>query len=214
MGHFDWENLGRRALLAAVITLGFSPVCIAGEPAKSVRVDLEGMGEVNLAVESVEGGDAGNASWAGAKAPKTLSGAFPAGAAWKEGSITFVPSQTGKVLLFLKGPFASIPGGSGLKPVFADFDEVSASGAEIANGGFEKNSGGRRVSGWGTSDVPTSNPPVTEELRSSVAEGDAKEGVWFARVWHNSYFIQYLEVQKDVPVTLRFSFRLAPEGAP
>lgn len=190
----------------ALILLVSAP--LRADESKTVRIDLNGETQgVELSVDAASpGAMAKNSEWRKDKARFWITASFPSRAeAWTEGSITFTPSVTGRVVVILKGPYVRQPGG-GARVVWVYFDDLRVTGARLANPGFEEVQGNRPV-GWYRPPPPT-GATVTPETMADLDATQPAEGKFCARVWHNSNLTQAMDVTAGQPVTLVFRHRL------
>lgn len=190
------------------------PVILYAQSASSeekVRIDIASSTKDPVdfdIVDVTEEGKAVRGDWN--KETVLYSVEFPAEKEWKQASITITPFKTGTLNILLLGPYVLEDADSRkVKPVFVEFDNVSADTAAVPNGDFEKTYSDGRPYDWYSADAPASNPPITDENRAKVVEGEVAEGNRFSRVWHNSRFGQAIPVEENVPVVLSFSYRLA-----
>jgi endoglucanase len=120
---------------------------------------------------------------------------------WQEISISFTPTYDGPVELLLTGLWEQDKPGSIYRQEIL-WDDVSATGTTVVNGGFE-NSSGPAPEGW-MSQGPY--PAATEwPLADAKPHGGAKVGV----SWHNRMLSQKLEVKSGQPVSISFHARAA-----
>jgi endoglucanase len=118
---------------------------------------------------------------------------------WQETTLSFTPQSSGSIQLILSGTWQEARKGV-LKQMATAWDGLSATGAQLRNGGFEE--GGPDFVDWtypwgkpASMEVwPWVNPPVLSGKRAAVT-------------WHNQPLAQTLEVKAGVPVTLTFSTR-------
>ena len=197
------------SLVVACLALcaGASPV--SASEAHSVRIDFNGESQgVTLKVNGTSpGAQAKNSEWRKDKAPFWITANFPSRAeAWGEGSITFTPAASGRVVVILKGPYVRQAGGAGARVVWVYFDDLRVTGARLVNPGFEEVQANRPV-GWYRPPPPT-GVTLTPELMADLDTTQPAEGRVCARVWHNSNLSQAIEVTAGQPVTLVFRHRL------
>lgn len=172
---------------------------------EEARVDLVGETDrVEITVQKMsEGGQSRHAEWRKEFAPYQVNATFPAGQSWRQGSITFQPKSSGKVVLQLAGPNVKaknkIP-----ETVWIAYDEVKVEGAALENGSFEAQHPGGQPKEWHV-------PPFQTDIVGYIKKGDAAEGHKYAVVWHNSRYAQTLQVTGGKPVTVTFQYRLEPE---
>jgi hypothetical protein len=197
-----------------LLSLLFLPIILHAQTASSeekVRIDIASSNKDPIdfdVVDVTEGGKAMRADWN--KEAVVYSVELPAEKEWKQASITITPFKTGTLNIMLLGPYVQEDLDSHkVKPVVVEFDDVSADATTVQNGGFERVDSDGRPFGWYSGDAPTSNPPITDDNRAKVVEGEAAEGIRFVRVWHNSRVGQTISVQENIPVILSFSYRLA-----
>ncbi len=123
---------------------------------------------------------------------------------WTKAALRFTPRQDGEVELVLLGPWVRPPGADRHARAEVLWDGLSAEGAELANGGFEKRRDDGTPAGWHGESPPDAWP---------TAGVEAREGEAVAATWHDRALRQRLRVTKDQPVTLTFHARAAtPPG--
>ncbi len=181
---------------------------LRADESRTVRIDFNGEAQgVALAVNGASpGAMAKNSEWRKDKAEFWITATFPSRAeSWSEGSITFTPSVTGRVVVILKGPYVRQQG-AGARVVWVYFDDLRVTGARLVNPGFEEVQGNRPV-GWYRPPPPT-GATVTPETMADLDATQPAEGKFCARVWHNSNYSQAMDVTAGQPVTLVFRHRL------
>jgi endoglucanase len=121
---------------------------------------------------------------------------------WRGLSITFTPKGTGTVALTLMGPWEqAAPGVLYRQEVL--WDDLTADGAKLADGGFEQGEG-TKVPGWES----RGGTVLVQSAEFSAASGDH-----YAKTWHNATLATKLNVTAGVPVTLHLKARAAtPAG--
>lgn len=125
---------------------------------------------------------------------------------WKAVTIRFVPSHDGEVELMLGGPWKEAGPGV-LERQETYWDDLSAEGASLENGGFETPGDGPPA-GWSS---PWRPYPAPDEW--PLATGEARSGKGFAASWHGRPLTRQLKVTRDRPVTLTLHARGAvPPG--
>jgi hypothetical protein len=175
----------------------------------SVRIDFNGEAQgVTLKVNGASAGAvAKNSEWRKEKAPFWVTAIFPSRAAtWSEGSITFTPAVTGRVVVILKGPYVRQKEIGGARVVWVYFDDLRVTGARLVNPGFEEIQANRPV-GW-YRPPPPAGVTLADELMADLDTTQPAEGRVCARVWHNSNYSQAIDVTAGQPVTLVFRHRL------
>lgn len=113
---------------------------------------------------------------------------------WKTFTIRFTPAADGQVTLGLLGPWEADPSGTVLRKEVL-WDNISATGTEITNGGFESQ----------TADGPEAWKILFGAPLKPVAwplDGEPLEGKFLAAAWQNRPLGQSLTVKKDRPVTI------------
>lgn len=198
---FPLPGLGFLSLLALPL--------FAGEEARTVRIDLNAEKDsVKLAVNATsDGARAGNSEWRKDKMDYWITAVFPSEARWGESSLTFTPAASGRVVIILKGPYVRSAGAdSPLKLIWAYFDEIHATGAVVANPGFEQLQDDKPAS-WYRQPAP-SGVKLPPESLADLDPIQPAEGRFSARVWHHSSFSQAIQVEAGKPVTLTFRHRL------
>ena len=204
--NFAKRGVALAAVLLAVV--GTASISAASED-RSVRIDLNGEGQaVALRVNATSpGAQAKNSEWRKDKAPYWVTALFPSRSeAWSEGSLTFTPSISGRVVVMLKGPYVRQTPAGGARPVWVYFDDLRSTGAKLVNPGFEEIQAGRPT-GW-YRPPPPAGATLPPELTADIDTTQPAEGKARARVWHNSFDSQAIEVTAGQPVTLVFRHRL------
>ena len=116
---------------------------------------------------------------------------------WRAFELTFVPENSGEVLVTLMGPWASAGGNEVIRQEL-EWDELTATGTTLINGGFEAPDGWQ-LDGGSIATAPADRPAV--------------EGQRIARSWHNGRVSTRLKVLAGKAVTLRGQVRSAlPSG--
>lgn len=198
----------------AVVALGWLMICASAaiscaSEADSVRIDFNGeaQGVVLKLNGTSPGAQAKNSEWRKDKAPFWITATFPSRAeVWGEGSITFTPATTGRVVVILKGPYVRQEGGDGVRVVWVYFDDLRVTGARLVNPGFEEVQAHRPV-GW-YRPPPPAGVTLAPEFLADLDTTQPAEGRACARVWHNSNYSQAIDVTAGQPVTLVFRHRL------
>lgn len=198
-------------LPAALALLALSALPLrAFEESRTVRIDLNAEKDaVKLVVDATsEDARAKNSEWRKDKMDYWITAVFPSeGSRWSEGSLTFTPQSSGRVVIILKGPYARLQGSSGpARLVWVYFDEVRATGATVLNPGFEELEGNRPAN-WYRQPPPTGVTLEPESMADLDSTQPAK-GRFCARVWHHSAYSQAIQVEAGKPVTLTFRHRL------
>ncbi|HEY0455718.1 MAG TPA: glycoside hydrolase family 5 protein [Verrucomicrobiae bacterium] len=117
---------------------------------------------------------------------------------WTECAIRFLPLASGVVELKLMGPWEEASAGMLYREEIL-WDDLSAEGAELQNGGFEEaGADGKSIAGWKGSPAETAAGGV-----------NAKEGSHYARSWHNQPLTAQLKVRENTAVTLHLFARAA-----
>lgn len=175
------------------------------------------MGSINLIgrqgadFEVTKAPDGGQAAASGGGGDTNVFVNFPITHAWKQFSFTITPKKSGRVLVLILGPYILATPDKGtreLTPVFVCYDDFKVEGAEFKNGGFEKIDKAHNPIYWDDNTVATSNPPIDDNLRAALGDDNAPEGRYYARVWHNSRYLQSLTIEQGTPVTITFYARL------
>ncbi len=125
---------------------------------------------------------------------------------WKEVILHFTPTHDGEVELTLSGAWKEAsPSVLERQEIF--WDDLSASGTELANGDFET-PGEAAPAGWHSPWHPYP-PPSDWPLNA----GGPRNGKGFTASWHNRPLTQKLKVTGGKPVTLKLHARAAtPPG--
>lgn len=122
--------------------------------------------------------------------------------AWQEITVRFVPAHDGQVDLFLHGPWA--PEKDGMMPrKEVLWDDLSAEGAALGNGGFEEGEASLPV-GWTS---PWGAYPDSAQWPFSNAS--ARTGKRFASAWCKRPLMQTLTVKAGNPVVIRLHAKAA-----
>lgn len=125
---------------------------------------------------------------------------------WQETTITFTPQYDGPLELILTGNWAKNDQG-GFYREESLWDDISATGAEIVNGGFETR-GGDVPDGWSS---PWGPYPAASEW--PFANAETLTGNSVGASWHNRPLQQKLTVKAGREVTLTLNARSAtPPG--
>jgi endoglucanase len=125
---------------------------------------------------------------------------------WSEISVAFTPAQDGTVELGLSGPWAKDPNGILFRQEIL-WDEISAQGTVIQNGGFEQTED-KRPSAWAAPWAPYPNNDTWP-----LASAAAMAGHGVAATWHNRPLTQTLTLKAGQPVTLKLHAQAAtPPG--
>jgi endoglucanase len=122
--------------------------------------------------------------------------------AWSATAITFTPAQDGPVELVLNGPWAQDNTARLLRQE-TFWDDISADGTVVSNGGFEKVTDGH-PDGW--------QAPWAPYLRADawpLAHAEARSGTGLAATWHNRPLAQTLQVKAGQKVVLRVHAKAA-----
>jgi endoglucanase len=115
---------------------------------------------------------------------------------WKELTIRFTPAADGSMELVLTGPWEEQKAGTVFRKEVL-WDNLTAEGAEIANGGFEARSDGAPDS-WKA--IHGTHPAATAE---------AMEGKFLAATWQNGSLSQTLHLKAGRQVTLKLHAKAA-----
>ncbi len=116
---------------------------------------------------------------------------------WRPFELTFVPEQTGEVLVTLMGPWASAGGNEVIRQEL-EWDALTATGSTLISGGFEAPEGWQLQGG---------------SIATPTADRPAAEGQRIGRSWHNGRVSTKLKVRGGEAVTLRGQVRSAlPAG--
>ena len=121
---------------------------------------------------------------------------------WSEISIRFTPAQDGSVELVLNGPWAQDPNATLIRQEIL-WDEITAQGTDIQNGGFEAIAD-KRPASWQSpwaAYIPLDSWPL--------AHAEPMRGKGVAATWHNRPLAQTLLVKAGQPVTLTLHAKAA-----
>lgn len=121
---------------------------------------------------------------------------------WKQVVVKFSPSHDGTVELDLNGPWGEARPGM-LRQQEVLWDELSAKGAKLDNGGFEEMAEGKPV-GW---ESPWRPYPAATAW--PLAGREPVAGNHVAASWHGRPLVGKLEVKAGVPVVLTLHARAA-----
>ena len=122
--------------------------------------------------------------------------------AWSENTITFTPTQDEAVELMLSGPWAQDENAVLLRQEIL-WDDVSADGTIVANGGFEQ-SAEHHPTGW---QAPWA--PYPSATAWPLAGAAPLTGKGLAATWHNRPLAQTLQLQAGQKVVLRLHAKAA-----
>lgn len=172
----------------------------------SGRIDLIGRQSADFEVtKQPEGGSASPAYWANNNTEKNVTIEFSTSSNWQQKTFTILPKTSGRLLFLLTGPHVVVnPATKELTPVFIHFDDFKVEGAILKNGSFEKTDRTENPADWNENSVSTSNPPIDDKLRAGISHEGPQDGKNFVRVWHNSRYIQAIDMEQGVPVTVSF----------
>lgn len=115
---------------------------------------------------------------------------------WFEYEFSFIPEESGELILLLAAPHGKPNAGRDLKDVAIVYDNISADGTTIINGNFEQEEN-RKPVGW-----------LLLQEQYVVQEGDRRCVIASS----NKEVRQVLNVEKNQTVTIRFSARNATVG--
>lgn len=121
---------------------------------------------------------------------------------WSETTVEFTPSEDSTVELTLLGPWAADSNQTVYRQEIV-WDQITAKGAEILNGGFEDMEQNHPKS-W--------NPPWAPYLAPDewpLRQSQALEGKHVAATWHNRPLVQSIRVSAGKPVTLTLHAKAA-----
>ncbi len=125
---------------------------------------------------------------------------------WASQTIRFTPAADGAVELILNGPWAKAPGDGLLRQEIL-WDDLSATGATLANGGFEQSS----ATGPAAWTAPWAPYPAADAW--PLVGTEAMAGRRLAATWHNRPLSQQLQVKAGRQVTLQLHAKAAtPPG--
>jgi len=161
-------------------------------------------GSAPLGDVRVSSGSAWSAHWdQGADREQITDVNFPIHCwSWKEITIRFTPTQDETVNFVLTGPWAEGKDGRLLRQEIL-WDDVSASGAELRNGGFETRSD------TGPDSWSSPQAPYPADGEWPLAGTEAAEGKSVAATWHNRPLSQAIAVKTGQPVTLTLRAKAA-----
>lgn len=161
------------------------------------RVDFLLRDDISVEILNVsEGGQAEEAAWGDSR---TIVSKFPVTTTWESHSITLHPVTDGRVTVLLMGNDSKAR-----PPVFIRYDAVSSSNDALGNGGFEKVDKHGVPVNW----VSVNTPDLEQENKATVDSGKAFEGTKSIRVWHNSRYVQTLQLTAGEDVTFTFQCRI------
>ncbi|MCW1916194.1 glycoside hydrolase family 5 protein [Luteolibacter sp. GHJ8] len=121
---------------------------------------------------------------------------------WREMTVSFTPAHDGEIELDLNGPWAEARPGV-LRQQEVLWDELSATGTTIPNGGFEAIADGKPAS-W---ESPWRPYPAAGQW--PLAGSEPLAGKSCAASWHGRPLISKLTVKSGVPVSLKLHARAA-----
>jgi endoglucanase len=125
---------------------------------------------------------------------------------WGGTTVRFTPDYDGPVTLVLAGPWAADKNGDCQRQEVI-WDDLTADGVAIGNGGFESREGGMPAA-W---TCPWAPYPGSDEWPLTIKM--TLEGKHFAATWHNRPLQQVIQVKKGGPVSIRIKARAAtPPG--
>lgn len=190
-------------LLASAVSLSAADVIrLPGEARFFLKVPA---GNPALTDLSVSTGTATNSNWEkdpeAAKRQKDIRFAVRWWA-WQEMTVTFTPTYDGPLDLVLNGMWSKDAAGNFHREEVL-WDDITATGLEVANGGFETQTG-TSPDGWTYSwknDLPATEWPL--------AGAEARTGSKVAASWHNRPLEQKLTVKAGQKVTLTLHAKAA-----
>jgi hypothetical protein len=141
------------------------------------------------------GGSVQNIHWGSpAEQKQALIVEVPLTSGWNEFSFSFTPDKDGQVQLDLIGQDKN---GSDNKKmaIYTFYDDITATGAELENGGFESLDGDNPAGWWFWN--PDANHPA-----QIVCDTNAHGGKYFAAAWIQGAVVQNINVKAD-KVTIR-----------
>ncbi|MBN8216424.1 MAG: hypothetical protein J0L75_07255 [Spirochaetes bacterium] len=194
-------------LSTLIAALSWIPAFLAAEPAGSARVQVGGKGKINLtAGKTTPGGSMANITWGSEdERKKTLTAEIPLQEGWSEFSVSFTPDASGVVQIDLSGADRSGPDKK-KRALYTYFDDLSATGADLAGGDFEVVEDGKPAHWWFWS--PDTNRPGMAVRNPALAHG----GNFFVAAWAQGALVRNLTVKAGETVTLRGFAKPAPEG--
>ncbi len=209
-----YPNLTGGRLVALTLMLAFGLAATGHAQSTMVRVQISGSSKQPnqklTADQTSTGARVYPATWAGEMMDRIIDLQLPATSEWQSGSATFTASEDGNVVITLLGPYIRVNEETReLRPVLVEYDDVRVVNAVIKNGSFEKTVADSGLPAYWNLREIDGNPPNTADNRARIVSAEAADGTNAVRVWHNSRFQQIVFVEKDVPVTLTFSYRLA-----
>ncbi len=121
---------------------------------------------------------------------------------WSEISVSFTPAHDGPVELTLSGPWAQDKSGTLVRQEIL-WDDLSADGTDLQNGGFEL-AADHRPASW---TAPWAPYPDTADW--PLARTEALQGKSLAATWHDRPLTQSLQVKAGQLVTLKLHAKAA-----
>jgi len=199
-----------RTLIRTLIPLFASITLLAaGEPvrqASEARLWLNvPAGQAPLRDVRVSAGRATDASWEKDPAVRERHSdiVFPIRWwSWNETAVSFTPTQDGSVELVLSGPWAQDKSGTLLRQEIL-WDDLSATGTDLQNGGFEATADNRPAS-W---QAPWAAYPAATEW--PLAHAEPLSGKMIAATWHNRPLSQTLKLKAGQQVVLKLHAKAA-----
>ena len=181
-----------KSILVAVPLIAGGFVAYASDSEDCARIDLnaEKDGLTITVLEKSQDCGTKKQNWGSTETRDQRLTIFPTAAKdiWTSSWITFKTDKDGTVKLSLLGPW--IPNDSKQEPVWIEYDEISAEGAELKDGSFEDGKA------WSMSD------------ENKISGRDkALSGSKSVKAWHNKSVSQTIFVKANHPVTLRFNCR-------
>jgi hypothetical protein len=117
------------------------------------------------------------------------------GEVWEDMEVSFIPDKDGVVILSLMGAYYKPKDEKINIPIWVQFDEVTITGAELKNGGFETVDNNGKVANW--------------SLDGELIKGKAQTGDNSVKVWTNKRASQNVNVTKDQLVTIKAKVKKA-----
>ena len=179
-----------KILIATLLTASLSSVFASHQ--FFARIDVYGSAK-KIELQAVPDGKMSNIDWGDKSTRKysiTGTSAALSQGEWTKISFSFIPQNTGCVLIDLMSAWKKTKGKKHIDEVWIYFDAISAEGTEIKNGDFSV-----RDNGFPTNWNCAKSQYTTEGLE--FYSGDAA-----VKVWHNKRCSQTIKVTGEQKVTI------------
>jgi hypothetical protein len=188
-GGFTWEVRNGGVLWLEP----FGDITFSGAEPSRARIDVTAT-TPGLTLKGVK--DCAVATWAEPQGSRLSGETEDLADKWRAWEYAFVADRDGEVEILLMGRLYRNPITDSLAPVWTYWDDFSAAGAELSNGGLEALDAEGGVVGWTAGGGLLISDPKA-----------AASGRCCLKTWHDGRFVRALQVRKGQPVTIRVRVR-------